>query len=33
MTDAIARLSSALADRYVIDRELGAGDADGTILR
>ena len=25
MTDAVQRLSAALADRYVIERELGAG--------
>ena len=25
MTDALARLSTSLADRYVIERELGAG--------
>ena len=25
MSDAVARLSTALADRYVIERELGAG--------
>jgi hypothetical protein len=25
MTDPIARLSAALADRYVIERKLGAG--------
>ena len=25
MTDAISRLTSALADRYTIERELGAG--------
>jgi serine/threonine protein kinase len=25
MTDVVARLSTALADRYVIERELGAG--------
>ena len=25
MTDAVARLTSALADRYTIERELGAG--------
>ncbi len=25
MTDTVARLSAALSDRYVIERELGAG--------
>ena len=25
MTDALGRLSAALADRYVIEREIGAG--------
>jgi hypothetical protein len=37
LTDAVQRLSAALADRYVIERELGAGGmatvlADGTVF-
>ena len=33
MTDTLARLTTALADRYVVERELGAGGMATVSLR